>query len=126
MTDETLHDIDFHDADEYHNENVPESIYHVQASSQLPAPNIGETVSFGWFEEDGERVGRVHYNAMNNNEADYVRSQEYTVVDVKRHYHHAIKHNDRGKVVTNRIEVGTDVLVRPREDSEEAPGSHNE
>lgn len=120
MTKELLHSLEFIDQAEYIDADYPSDVYTIQAPTDIPVPRKGETVEFGWHESDGERVERVHYNATYTGDAEYVRSKLYTVVDVKHHYHHARHTDDSGSLVTDRIEVGTEVIVQPvEEDSDD-------
>lgn len=108
MTDKTLTVVDFVTREQYIEEDYPKPVESYTSTSEIPIPRCGEHIDFGWYEEGGERVGRVHFA---NRDIDYVRSQTYEVLDIDRHYHQSVKTNDSGSVVEDRMEVSITVIV---------------
>lgn len=113
MTDKILHVIQFVEQEEYEHEEYPEYVYTATGHVTLPEPNEGDIVSFGWHTEDGERVDRVDMQDASRSTSDvgYERSVAYEIVGVERHYHHSRQTGQDGRLVTNRNEITTTVLM---------------
>lgn len=108
MTDKTLTVVDFVTREQYIEEECPELVESYTATSNIPIPRYGEHIDFGWHEQGGERIERVHFT---NRDVEYVKSQTYKVLDIDRHYHQSVKTNDSGSVVEDRIECNVTVIV---------------
>ena len=114
---ELLHWIEFYEKDEWESEDYPNSLDSYQYDQRLYVPDVGEIVEFGWFMRDGERVEELseeeQYTNSTETDIDYERSPEYRVVDVKTHYNRSKVRKDERRLMKNRIELTTEVIVVP-------------
>jgi hypothetical protein len=121
MTDEILHTVEFVERNEYtnfHNDddkNVMDHVYSITARTQIPLPDNGNVVTFGWYEdeESGEKVERVDFDRTG---VDYHRTVEYRVVWIDNHYHHQRTESMSGDgLAANEIELNTTVIIEEYE-----------